>query len=166
MRCVVLRSEKMRYVSRYTLRDVVVRGFSEQDINSTKELLFEVSSGIAELKDIRKKNRINRQKDIRLGLTAVVAWCKDPTSDNNSRFLSRLCDYSLEAHRGASAYSRLNSRKLGLFNLNTKQCHATGWAFKFVLRYRNAQASVRCQCITQAFGIFFGSWLAKKETVV
>ena len=35
-----------------------MRGFSEQDINSAKELLFEVSSGIAALKDIRKKNRI------------------------------------------------------------------------------------------------------------
>ena len=49
----------MRYVSCDTLRDVVVRGFSEQDINSAKELLFEVSSGIAALKDIRKKNRTN-----------------------------------------------------------------------------------------------------------
>ena len=36
-----------------------MRGFSEQDIHSAKELLFEVSSGIAALKNIRKKNRKN-----------------------------------------------------------------------------------------------------------
>lgn len=36
-----------------------MRGFHEQDINRAKELLFEVSSSVAALKDIRKKSRKN-----------------------------------------------------------------------------------------------------------
>ena len=54
-----------------------MRGFSEQDIHSAKELLFEVSSGIAALKNIRKKNRKNTsyKKKVKGDVKDVLHLC-------------------------------------------------------------------------------------------
>ena len=45
----------MRFVPRDTLRDVVVRAFSEEEISHAKTLIFVASSDV----EIRKKNRKN-----------------------------------------------------------------------------------------------------------
>ena len=48
---------KVRYVPCDTLKKVVLRAFSEEEIHPAKDLIFEDSSVLLALKDVRKKAR-------------------------------------------------------------------------------------------------------------
>ena len=55
------KQNKLSYVPADTLKEVVMKGFSEEDISRGKDMAFEAPSSLSTLKDVRKKNQ-NKKK--------------------------------------------------------------------------------------------------------